>query len=188
MRSTIMWPLQFKTGDSRHVGVDLAAVPQRTVGMSDSSPFHGATLAAIAIRSAPAATRRPREPRSDQGAARLPSTRTRSSAGQPRHAVVGIERRSRFSSQRSDSEAIVDALCTRSRTMAAGAWRSSGTWKRLDGTAIDARSDGYATGLVRSRSNQRAGPRSGFRRQPRSAPGSCAHQDQASGNWFWRRL
>jgi hypothetical protein len=58
-----------------------------------------------------------------------------------------------------------------------------GSWKRADGSALDTRSDGYATGLATLALESAADARS---QAPvkRGLAWLVAHQDPATGSWF----
>ena len=58
-----------------------------------------------------------------------------------------------------------------------------GSWKRADGSALDTRSDGYATGLATLALESAAGART----QPQIKRGLAwlvSHQDPTTGAWF----
>jgi squalene-hopene/tetraprenyl-beta-curcumene cyclase len=65
-----------------------------------------------------------------------------------------------------------------------GGWSTSalGSWKRADGTPLDAKSDGYATGLVTLALERSGVPRSDARVQ-RGLEWLTSHQDAATGMW-----
>lgn len=60
---------------------------------------------------------------------------------------------------------------------------SLGTWKRQDGTPLETRSDGYATGLIAFALQMAGVPRT----EPHLMKGItwlATHQDASSGSWF----
>jgi squalene-hopene/tetraprenyl-beta-curcumene cyclase len=150
----------------------------------DSSPFHGAALAAIAIHSAP------------QGYAAAPENRDRIKAlhdylqkGNEKQALVSramLLWASTLSPEmlaRDQQQGIVDALLRAQQEDGGWSTASMGTWKRADGTALDARSDGYATGLV-TFALESAAEMGSKPAVTRGLAWLVAHQDPASGNWF----
>ena len=174
-----MWALQMKTGEQTGAWTWLQFHNEPWEG--DSSPFHGATLAAIAIHSAPA------------GYAALPENRDRVKAlheylqkGNEQQGLVSRAMLLWASSlspeilTREQQQGIADALI--GAQQADGGWStaSMGTWKRADGTPLDTRTDGYATGLAI------LALESSGNRTPAVSRGLAwltAHQDPATGAW-----
>ena len=60
---------------------------------------------------------------------------------------------------------------------------SLGSWKRVDNTPLDVRTDGYATGLVAYVLQAAGDPRAKAPVDMRS-PGCMKNQDPATGVWF----
>ena len=84
---------------------------------------------------------------------------------------------------RDRQQAIVDALLAAQHEDGGWDTASLGSWKRADGTPLDTRTDGYATGLVTFVLESAAAERT----QPQIKRGLAwlvAHQDPASGSWF----
>jgi squalene-hopene/tetraprenyl-beta-curcumene cyclase len=80
-------------------------------------------------------------------------------------------------------QGIADALLRVQQDDGGWSTASMGSWKRADGSALDVRSDGYATGLVTLALESAADARS----QPHVKRGLAwlvAHQDSATGSWF----
>ncbi len=80
-------------------------------------------------------------------------------------------------------QGIVDALLRAQQDDGGWSTASMGSWKRADGSALDMRSDGYATGLATLALESAADARS----QPQVKRGLAwlvAHQDPATGSWF----
>jgi hypothetical protein len=79
-------------------------------------------------------------------------------------------------------QAIVDALWSAQHTDGGWSRSSFGAWKRSDGTTIDSKSDGYATGLA-SLALQEAGVVPRDARLARALTWLAEHQDRTSGMW-----
>ena len=179
-----MWALQMKTGEQTGAWTWLQFHNEPWEG--DSSPFHGATLAAIAVHSAPG------------GYAAAPELQNRVKAlhdylrnaneKQPllsRAMLLWASTTAPGLLTREAQQAIVDALLRAQQDDGGWSTASLGSWKRGDGTPLDTRSDGYATGLVtfvlESESVADAPT------QPQVKRGLAwlvSHQDPASGVWF----
>ena len=80
-------------------------------------------------------------------------------------------------------QAIIDAAV--SRQQAEGGWTSSalGPFKRVDATALDVKSDGYATGLV-TLALQHAGVPKSDTHVRQGLAWLAQHQDPATGMWL----
>ena len=142
-----LWPLQMKTGEQSGAWTWLQFHNEPWEG--DSSPFHGATLAAIAIHSAPG------------GYAALPENQDRVKALHD-YLQKGNEKQVLLSRamllwastlspailSREQQQAIVEPLLRAQQEDGGWSTASLGSWKRGDGTPLDTRTDGYATGLV----------------------------------------
>jgi squalene-hopene/tetraprenyl-beta-curcumene cyclase len=177
-----MWALQMKTGEQTGAWTWLQFHNEPWEG--DSSPFHGATLAAIAIHSAPG------------GYAALPENQDRVKAlhgylqkGNEKQALLS-RAMLLWASTLSPSllahepqQAIVDALLRAQQEDGGWSTASLGSWKRADGTPLDPRSDGYATGLATLALESVALPNSA---EPvkRGRAWLSSHQDPATGSWF----
>ena len=177
-----MWALQMKTGEQTGAWTWLQFHNEPWEG--DSSPFHGATLAAIAIHSAPG------------GYAASPENQDRVKAlhdylrkGNEKQALLSramllwASTLSPSMLTHDQQQGIVDALQRAQQDDGGWSTASMGSWKRADGTPLDARSDGYATGLVTFALESVADART----QPQVKRGLAwlvAHQDPASGTWF----
>ena len=83
---------------------------------------------------------------------------------------------------RDQQQAIADALIAAQQADGGWSTASLGTWKRNDGTPLDTRTDGYATGLVTFVLESVDYPRA---KAPvtRGLAWLVAHQDQATGAW-----
>ena len=150
----------------------------------DSSPFHGATLAAIAIHSAPG------------GYAALPENHDRVKAldeylqkGNEKQALLSramLLWASTLSSAMLTARAaagIVESLLGAQQEDGGWSTASLGTWKRADGTPLDTRSDGYATGLV-TFALESLGDARAQAQVRRGLTWLVTHQDPATGAWF----
>src|SRR3954452_8225415 len=177
-----VWALQMKTGEQTGAWTWLQLHKEPWEG--DSSPFHGATLAAIAIHSAPG------------GYAALPELADRVKAlheylrknneKQPllsRAMLLWASASSAAMLSRDEQSAIVDALLRAQQ--ADGGWSTAllGSWKRADGTALDTRSDAYATGLVSLALESITDARA-HAAVARALAWLGAHQDPATGAWL----
>ena len=143
-----MWAEQQTTGDKK--GAWLWLRFNNEPWEADDSDFYGATLAAVAIGSAPGNYRA--MPRIQNNIAMLREYLSRESASQTalNHAALlwaaaklpGLIEPDR-------QKAIVVELLQKQQ--ADGGWSLSaliGDWKRSDGTAQEEKSDGYSTGLI----------------------------------------
>src|SRR4051812_30511971 len=142
-----VWALQMKTGEQTGAWTWLQFHNEPWEG--DSSPFHGATLAAIAIHSAPA------------GYAALPENRDRVKAltdylqkGNEKQALLSRAMLLWASTltpamlTRDQQQGIADALMRAQQDDGGWSTASMGSWKRADGTPLDMKTDGYATGVA----------------------------------------
>jgi squalene-hopene/tetraprenyl-beta-curcumene cyclase len=84
---------------------------------------------------------------------------------------------------REQQQAIVDALLRAQQEDGGWSTASMGSWKRNDGSPLDARTDGYATGLatfvLESVADARTAPQ-----VKRGLAWLVAHQDRSTGTWF----
>ena len=176
-----MWALQMKTGEQTGAWTWLQFHNEPWEG--DSSPFHGATLAAIAVHSAPG------------GYAAAPENQDRVKAlheylqkGDDKQALLSramLLWASTLSPDvlpRAQQQAIADALSRAQQDD--GGWSTAlmGSWKRNDGTPLDTRSDGYATGLATLALESLADPHA-LPQVKRGVAWLVAHQDAATGAW-----
>jgi squalene-hopene/tetraprenyl-beta-curcumene cyclase len=177
-----MWALQMKTGDQTGAWTWLQFHNEPWEG--DSSPFHGATIAAIAIHSAPGGYAAAAE-----NLDRVKALHEYLRKGNEKQALLSrtmLLWASTLSSDilpRDQQQRIVDALLRAQQDDGGWGTASMGSWKRYDGSALDMRSDGYATGLATLALESAADPRS----QPHVKRGLAwlvAHQDPATGSWF----
>jgi squalene-hopene/tetraprenyl-beta-curcumene cyclase len=177
-----MWALQMKTGEQTGAWTWLQFHNEPWEG--DSSPFHGATLAAIAIHSAPGGYSA-----APENADRVKALHDYLRKGNEQQALLSramllwASTLSPAMLTADQQQGIVDALLRAQQEDGGWGTASMGSWKRADGSALDTRSDGYATGLATLALESAAGART----QPQIKRGLAwlvAHQDPATGAWF----
>jgi squalene-hopene/tetraprenyl-beta-curcumene cyclase len=177
-----MWALQMKTGEQTGAWTWLQFHNEPWEG--DSSPFHGATLAAIAIHSAPGGYAAAAE-----NLDRVKALHEYLRKGNEKQALLSRTMLLWASTLSPNllppdqQQGIVDALLRAQQDDGGWSTASMGSWKRADGSALDMRSDGYATGLATFALESAADARS----QPpvkRGLAWLVAHQDPATGSWF----
>jgi squalene-hopene/tetraprenyl-beta-curcumene cyclase len=176
-----LWVLQLRTGDQKGswAWLNFHYEPWE----STASPYFGAALAAIAIGTAP------------EGYASRPEIQERLNmllaylqrGADTEHLfnrMMVLWASSALPSLLTSArrEAIVGAVLAQQE--ADGGWSTSalGPWKRVDGTALDAASDGYATGLA-VLVLRRGGLSSDDGRLRRGLDWLAAHQDAETGMW-----
>lgn len=117
--------------------------------LSEGGQFYGATLAAVAIGVAPGNYRSTPEIQSSLTLLRDYLTRQRD--GQSLFNRVGLVWASPTMPgllTPAQQTSIVDEVIGRQQEDGGWSLSSLGTWKRMDGTALETKSDGYATGLI----------------------------------------
>ena len=177
-----MWALQMKTGPQTGAWTWLQFHNEPWEG--DSSAFHGATLAALAIHSAPGSYDATPEIQ-DRVKALHDYLRT-ANEQQPllsRAMLLWASATAPALLSRDQQMALASALVAAQQDDGGWSTASLGSWKRADGTPLDTRSDGYATGLVTFALESVADART----QPQVKRGLAwlvAHQDPATGTWF----
>jgi squalene-hopene/tetraprenyl-beta-curcumene cyclase len=177
-----MWALQMKTGEQTGAWTWLQFHNEPWEG--DSSAFHGATLAAIAVHTAPAGYAASQDNHDRVEA--LHNYLRKGNEQQPllsRTMLLWASTLTPALLPHDRQQAIVDALLAAQREDGGWSTASLGSWKRGDGTPLDTRTDGYATGLVTFVLESAADAR----HQPQVQRGLAwlgTHQDPASGSWF----
>ena len=178
---TNLWALQFKNGDQKGAWAWLNF--HNEPWEANASPYLGAALAAIAVGAAPGGYASSPEIQDRLNLLRDYLQRGADSAHLLNRAMVlwasGQLPTLLAPAQR---QSIVDAIAAQQQPD--GGWSSAalGPWKRSDGTALDAKSDGYATGLVLL-ALQRAGiPRADVR-VSKGIDWLIHNQDGATGMW-----
>jgi len=177
-----MWALQMKTGEQTGAWTWLQFHNEPWEG--DSSAFHGATLAAIAVHSAPGGYAA--APEIQERVKALHDYLRKANEKQPllsRAMLLWASTTAPALLAADARQAIVDALLRAQQEDGGWSTASLGTWKRADGSALDARTDGYATGLVTFVLQSAAEARA---QAPvtRGLAWLVSHQDPASGTWF----
>lgn len=181
-----LWPLQFKAGDLKGAWAWLNF--HYEPWESTESAYYGAALAALAVGTAPGAYASAQE-------IQQPLQLLRD------YLHHGIDKQGLFnqltvvwaSTKLPDlltpveRQAILDAVI--SKQQADGGWSMSalGAWQRVDGTALDTVSDGYATGFIAVVLRQADAPRSDAHVKKATA-WLVQHQDPATGRWWTASL
>ena len=142
-----MWGEQLKTGEARGAWSWLQFHNSPWEG---DSQYYGATLAAIAVGSAPGNYQSAPEIQDNMKLLReyLDPRARIANPDRPRDAALGLNKASRPADAAQQKAIIDEAL---SKQQADGGFSLSsfvGSWKRHDGTPLETRSDGYATGVV----------------------------------------
>ena len=177
-----MWALQMKTGEQTGAWAWLQFHNEPWEG--DSSAFHGATLAAIAVHTAPGGYAA--SPQIQDRVRALHEYLRKLNEKQPllsRAMLLWASTTAPALLAREPQQAIVDALLGAQQEDGGWSTATLGAWKRNDGTPLDTRSDGYATGLVTLALESVAG----MRAQPPVTRGLAwlvSHQDPATGVWL----
>jgi squalene-hopene/tetraprenyl-beta-curcumene cyclase len=179
-----MWALQLKTGDGKGAWnwLNFHNEPWE----AEDSQFWGATLGAIAVGTAPGDYRSTPEVQSN-----LKLLSEYLQQGLPSQSLINrvfllwASAKVPGILKPEQQKAIIDEVL--SKQQPDGGWNTSslviGTWKRRDGTPLDAGSDGYSTGLVTFVLEQAGVPRT----QPamKNALSWLTHnQDKAAGLWL----
>ncbi len=177
-----LWALQFRSGDpsGSWAWLNFHYEPWE----ADNSAYHGAALAAIAVGTAPG------------GYAATPDIQDRLKLLRE-YLQRGNEKQHLFNRvillwasavwpgllTHEQQQAIVDATSHSQQDDGGWSVSSLGTFKRIDGTPLDTRSDGYATGLITFVLQMVPDPHV----QPQVKRGLAwltTHQDPATGAWF----
>ena len=152
---------------------------------ADDSDFYGATLAAVAVGTAPENYRARPEIQND--VRMLREYLNRECAAQTtinRVALLWASAKLPGLLAREQQKAIVSEV--RSKQQANGGWSLSslvGAWKRADGTPQEAQSDGYATGFITFVLQQAGIPRDDAQLQ-RGLVWLAANQNKTEGFWL----
>jgi squalene-hopene/tetraprenyl-beta-curcumene cyclase len=150
---------------------------------SPDAPYFGASLAALAIGVAPEGYAA--GPDAREGLKLLSAYFQREYDRQPlfnRLMVLWASTRVDGLLASSERQAIIDAAVGKQQDDGGWSTASLGAWKRVDGSALDVRSDGYATGLVTLVLN-RAGMSSSAPSISRGRDWLRRNQDAATGRW-----
>jgi len=176
-----LWPLQFRAGSLKGAWAWLNF--QNEPWEANGSPYFGAALAAIAVGSAPGGYAASAEIQDRVAALRdflqrgadtthlLNQMMALWASGALPGVLTPAQRQS-----------IVETAFARQQTDGGWSTASLGNWKRSDGTAVDAQSDGYATGLV-VLALQRAGLSRADAHVRAGLEWLVQHQDPTTGMW-----
>jgi len=181
-----MWALQFRTDELSGAWAWLNFHLQPWE--SDDAAYFGATLAAIAIGTAPDGYAARTEIQDRVKALR--EFLRRGSAMQPSfNRVTLLWASGRFAGLLSDSErqTIIDELWRKQQ--ADGGWSlpKLGEWKRSDGSVQDTTSDGYATGLI-AYALEQSGTSPNELHVAKALDWLVQHQDRETGRWITSSL
>lgn len=175
-----MWTLQMKTGplNGAWAWLNFGYEPWE----STDAPYYGAALAALAVGAAPEGYAS--SPAIQENLKLLGSYFQRGYEKQSamnRLMVLWASTRVTGLLQPEQRASIIDAALAAQQEDGGWSMASLGTWKRLDGTALDTHSDGYATGLV-TLVLQSAGL-SANARVHKGLDWLREHQDRTTGQW-----
>ena len=176
-----LWPLQFKAGDQTGAWIWLNF--HNEPWEANDSPYFGNALAALAIGTAPG------------GYAASPDIQERLTLLQ-RYLQKGVETATLYNRLTvlwasgkwptlltpDQRHAIVQAALATQQEDGGWTMASLSNWKRADGTALDTKSDGLATGLATLALQQGGVPRSDAHLS-RGLAWLVQHQDAATGMW-----
>jgi squalene-hopene/tetraprenyl-beta-curcumene cyclase len=177
-----MWSEQQTVGDKK--GAWLWLRFENEPWEADDSDFYGATLAAIAVGTAPGKYRS--TPEIQNNLRLLSEYLNRESAAQtPINRAVLLWASAKVPGllESEKQKAIIAELLGQQQSD--GGWSLSalsGEWKRHDGTPQEAKSDGYATGLI-ALALQKAGIPREDAREKRALAWLAANQSKTTGNW-----
>jgi squalene-hopene/tetraprenyl-beta-curcumene cyclase len=176
-----MWALQFKAGDLKGAWAWLNF--HYEPWESTDSAYFGATLAAIAVGSAPGQYASSLETR-DQVKLLTDYLQPKADSERLFNRIMVLLASSRLPSLLTPSQrqAIIAAVAEKQHDDGGWATADLGSWKRVDETPLEIASDGYATGLI-TLALQRAGVPVTDMRVSKGLRWLATHQDAASGIW-----
>jgi squalene-hopene/tetraprenyl-beta-curcumene cyclase len=177
-----MWALQMKTDalSGAWAWLNFHYEPWE----SPDAPYFGASLAAIAVGTAPDGYAESPEVQDN-----LKALRTyfqREFDHQPlfnRVMALWASTRVKDLLQPPARASIIDAVLAKQQADGGWATASLGSWKRIDGSTLDVRSDGYATGLV-TLALQQAGVPASSPQLVKGLDWLRTHQDRTTGQWL----
>ncbi len=177
-----LWPLQFRAGDQKGAWAWLNFHNEPWEG--NASSYFGAALAAIAVGSAPGGYAS--SPGIQERLALLRDYLQRSAdTVHLFNRVMALWASTHLPALLTPAQrqAIIEAAIATQQSD--GGWSTSalGSWKRGDGTALDGKSDGYATGLVVLVLQRTGIPRTDAHVR-KGLDWLVQHQDAATGMWF----
>jgi squalene-hopene/tetraprenyl-beta-curcumene cyclase len=175
-----MWALQMKTGtlNGGWAWLNFNYEPWE----STEGPYYGATLAALAVGAAPGGYAS--SPAIQDNLKLLAAYFQRGYERQPmfnRLMLLSASIRVGGLLQPEQRAAIIDAALAAQQDDGGWSMASLGTWKRLDSTSLETRSDGYATGLATLVLQQAGMP--GDPRVRRGLDWLRRNQDSGTGQW-----
>ena len=175
-----MWALQMKTGDlsGAWAWLNFRLEPWE----SEAAPYFGASIAAIAVGTAPGAYASAAENRSSVDALRGHLAKQLDHQ-HTFNKLMGLWASSKLTGTLTADQQRAIADETFGKQQSDGGWSMStlAPWKRSDGSAEDTASDGYATGLATLALQQ-----AGLGSDPRVKRGLqwlMEHQDRSTGQW-----
>lgn len=151
---------------------------------SSDAPYFGAALAAVAVGTTPGGYAA--DPAIQDNLKQLRAYVQREDARQPLvNRAVMLWASSRISDLLSSAqrEAIAGAVLQRQQDDGGWSLASLGAFKRLDGSALDTRSDGYATAVATLALQHAGGSAPSDPRVRRGLDWLRRHQDRATGQW-----
>jgi squalene-hopene/tetraprenyl-beta-curcumene cyclase len=176
-----MWPLQFTAGDLKGAWAWLNF--HYEPWESTESPYFGAALAAMAVGTAPGYAG---NAEIKERVALLRDYLQKGAASERMfNRLMALWASAKLPGLLSPEQqhAIIDSAERLQQEDGGWATASLGTWKRVDGTPLDAASDGHATGLVAVALEQAGIPRSNPHLS-KALAWLSRHQDAASGRWI----
>ncbi len=176
-----LWPLQFRAGDQKGAWAWLNF--HNEPWEANGSPYYGAALAAVAIGTAPGGYAS--SPDIQEQLKLLRGYLQRGAETEHlfnRVMVLWASAKLPEVLTPGQRQAIIDAVAGKQQDD--GGWSTSalGPWKRADGTALDVKSDGLATGLVML-ALQQTGVSRADARVRKGLDWLVQHQDPATGMW-----
>src|SRR5262245_2671737 len=176
-----MWALQFKNGDLKGAWAWLNF--HYEPWESNDSAYFGATLAALAIGQAPGGLAASPEIQEPVKLLRE-YLQKRADVETLFNRVMLLWASSKFPGllTADQQRAIVDAANATQQNDGGWTMATLGSWKRVDSTALDTASDGYATGLI-ALAQQMAGVPATEVHVSKGLAWLASHQDAATGMW-----
>lgn len=177
-----MWAQQLKTGDARGAWSWLEFGNQPWEG---ESQYYGATLAAIAVGRAPASYPSAHEIQGGMNLLREYLVRKRDSQVLINRVMLlwASTKVPGLLTPEQQKAVIEEALNKQEEDGGFSLSAFVGDWKRKDGTPLETRSDGYATGLVTLALRQ-AGLKPGQPQLKRALAWLATNQDKTEGRWL----
>jgi squalene-hopene/tetraprenyl-beta-curcumene cyclase len=176
-----LWALQFRAGDlnGAWAWLNFHLEPWE----SGDAAYFGAALAAIAVGTEPGGYAA--SPEIQDRLKRLRDYLQRSNGTQPLfNRVMTLWASARLPGvlAENDRKSIVDAVWAAQQQDGGWSLSSLGQFKRTDGTAVDAQSDGYATGVIAFALRQ-SGSAAADPHMTKALAWLMQHQDRATGMW-----